>query len=83
MTPGNITDGKAGLNRLGYDASFCSVVERRRRATPVITSTFENVSDIGLSLGQCLGSWARARVRSKRGAVHGAQTGVPVGIERT
>jgi hypothetical protein len=25
--------------------SFCSVVNRRRRATPVMTSTFENVSD--------------------------------------
>jgi hypothetical protein len=30
--------------------SFCSVVNRRRRATPVITSTFENVSDTGVCL---------------------------------
>jgi hypothetical protein len=29
-------------------ASFRSVGNRRRRATPVITSTFENVSDIGV-----------------------------------
>jgi hypothetical protein len=29
--------------------------KRRRRATPVITSTFENVSDIGVCLGLCLG----------------------------
>src|SRR5215472_12836318 len=36
-------------------ASFRSVEKRRRRATPVITSTFENVSDIGLCLGLCLG----------------------------
>jgi hypothetical protein len=33
--------------------SFCSVVNRRRRATPVITSTFENVSDIGVCLAKC------------------------------
>lgn len=32
-------------------ASFCSVVKRRRRATPVITSTFEKVEDIGVCLG--------------------------------
>src|ERR1700681_4932149 len=31
-------------------ASFKSVEKRRRRATPVITSTFENVSDIGVCL---------------------------------
>src|SRR5437588_8698304 len=36
-------------------ASFCSVEYRRRRATPVITSTFENVSDIGVCLGLSLG----------------------------
>ena len=30
-------------------ASFCSVVKRRRRATPVMISTRENVSDIGMS----------------------------------
>ena len=30
-------------------ASFTSVGNRRRRATPLITSTFENVSDIGVS----------------------------------
>src|SRR6266576_563949 len=32
-------------------ASFRSVEKRRRRATPVMTSTFENVSDIGVRLG--------------------------------
>src|SRR6185503_18868680 len=34
-------------------ASFRSVEKWRRRATPVITSTFENVSDIGVCLGAC------------------------------
>jgi hypothetical protein len=43
---------------------------RRRRATPVITSTFENVSDIGVCLGLSLGPPAIAGVRSKRGALH-------------
>src|SRR5689334_6424641 len=50
-------------------ASFCSVVKRRRRATPVITSTFEKVSDIGVYPGLCLGPPAKAGVRSKRGAL--------------
>src|SRR5438874_11961412 len=50
-------------------ASFRSVEKRRRRATPVITSTFENVSDIGVCLGLYLGPPAKAGVRSKRGAV--------------
>src|SRR6476620_3066869 len=49
--------------------SFCSVVNRRRRATPVMTSTFENVSDIGVCLGLCLVPPANAGVRSKQGAV--------------
>jgi hypothetical protein len=31
-------------------ASFNSVEKRRRRAMPVITSAFENVSDIGVCL---------------------------------
>src|SRR6267378_2405549 len=51
-------------------ASFRSVEKRRRRATPVITSTFENVSDIGICLGLSLGPPASAGVRSKRGALH-------------
>src|SRR5436190_9045011 len=50
-------------------ASFRSVEKRRRRATPVITSTFENVSDIGVCLGLYLGPPAKAGVRSKRAAV--------------
>src|SRR5690242_17654250 len=50
-------------------ASFSSVEKRRLRATPVITSTFENVSDIGTCLGLSLGPPAKAGVRSKRGAV--------------
>src|SRR4029079_19699073 len=50
--------------------SFCSVVNRRRRATPVMTSTFENVSDIGGCLGLCLVPPANAGVRSKQGAAH-------------
>src|SRR5438477_12544057 len=50
-------------------ASFRSVEKRRRRATPVITSTFENVSDIGVCLGLYLGPPAKAGVRSKQGAV--------------
>src|SRR6185437_13978778 len=51
-------------------ASFSSIENRRRRATPVITSTFENVSDIGVCLGLSLGPPANAGVRSKRGALH-------------
>src|SRR5437016_12812054 len=51
-------------------ASFRSVEKRRRRATPVMTSTFENVSDIGVCLGLYLGPPAKAGVRSKQGAVH-------------
>src|SRR3954452_11753273 len=52
-------------------ASFRSVEKRRRRAlTPVMTSTFENVSDIGVCLGLSLGPPAKAGVRSKQGAVH-------------
>src|SRR5437762_3886074 len=47
-------------------ASFRSVEKRRRRATPVITSTFENVSDRGVCLGLYLGPPAKAGVRSKR-----------------
>ena len=43
-------------------ASFRSVGNRRRRATPVITSTFENVSDIGVCLGLSLGVWSRNEV---------------------
>src|SRR5207248_9770172 len=50
-------------------ASFRSVENRRRRATPVMTSTFENVSDIGVCPGLCLGPPAKAGVRLKRGAV--------------
>ena len=36
----------------------------------MITSTFENVSDIGVCLGLSLGPPAIAGVRSKQGAVH-------------
>src|SRR5512146_3113729 len=36
-------------------ASLNSVEKRRLRATPMITSTFENVSDIGVCLGLSLG----------------------------
>src|SRR5882762_10044526 len=50
-------------------ASFRSVEKRRLRATPVITSTLENVSDIGICLGLSLGPPASADVRSKRGAL--------------
>src|ERR1051326_8193183 len=52
-------------------ASFSSVEKRRLRATRVITSTFENVSDIGTCLGLSLGPPVKAGVRSKRGAVQG------------
>src|SRR5437868_11815637 len=56
-------------------ASFRSVEKRRRRAMPVITSTFENVSDIGVCLGLYLGPPAKAGVRSKQGAVQSADPG--------
>src|SRR5262249_681431 len=55
-------------------ANFNSLGKRRRRATPVITSTFENMSDIGVSLGLCLGPQAIVRVRLKRGALRSAIT---------
>src|SRR5439155_19129473 len=58
-------------------ASFRSVEKRRLRATPVITSTLENVSDIGTCLGLSLGPPASAGVRSKRGALQGGHIGVP------
>src|SRR5882672_1456415 len=51
-------------------SSFRSVEKRRLRATPVITSTLENVSDIGTCLGLSLGPPASTGVRSKRGALH-------------
>src|SRR6266581_7945392 len=51
-------------------ASFRSVEKRRLRAPPAITSTLENVSDIGTCLGLSLGPPASAGVRSKRGALH-------------
>src|SRR5207302_577549 len=57
-------------------ASFRSVEKRRRRATPVMTSTFENVSDIGVCLGLYLGPPAKAGVRSKQGAVHRPRTNI-------
>ncbi len=70
MTAGNIADRHAGLHRLGNHSQL-SVEKWRRRATPVITSTFENVSDIGVCLGVIPRPLrASARVRSKRGALH-------------
>jgi hypothetical protein len=68
MPTGDIADRHARLQRLVHDR-FCSVVNRRRRATPVMTPTFENVSDIGVCLGLCLAPPAIAGVRSKQGAV--------------
>src|SRR5262249_21064847 len=59
-------------------ANLNSVEKRRRRATPVITSTFENVSDIGVCLGLSLGPPAKAGVRSKRGAVQPLLSGYPL-----
>ena len=50
-------------------ADINSIGNRRLRATPVITSTFENVSDIGVCLGLSLGPPANAGVRSKQGAL--------------
>src|SRR4051794_34889370 len=41
----------------------------RGEAAPAMISTLENVSDIGIATGLCLGPPARAGVRSKRGAV--------------
>jgi hypothetical protein len=40
-------------------------VKRRRRAAPVMISMRENVSDIGITPGLCLGLPAMAGVRSK------------------
>src|SRR3977135_1654322 len=63
-------------------ASFSSVEKRRLRATPLITSTFENVSDIGTCLGLSLGPPAIAGVRSKRGAVHSTKWFALVSVDR-
>src|SRR3954465_8069242 len=63
-------------------ASFRSVEKRRLRATPVITSTFENVSDIGVCLGLSLGPPAIAGVRSKQGALHRPSQGVCAQLRR-
>ena len=64
-------------------ASFSSLEKRRLRATPMITSIFENVSDAGTCLGLFLGPPASAGVRSKQGAVHGVNRSdnrsIPVG----
>lgn len=46
-------------SRRGAAESFCSVVSRRRRVTPVMTSTFENVSHIGVCLLAVLDGSAR------------------------
>lgn len=54
--------------------SLCSVANRRRRATPVMTFTFENVSDIGVCLELCLAPPVIAGVRSKWGAVQNFST---------
>jgi hypothetical protein len=70
----NVADRHAGLHRLGYTGSFSSVEKRRRRATPLIASIFENVSDVGVCPGLSLGPPAIARVRSKRGALQSTRT---------
>ncbi|MGY4230224.1 hypothetical protein ACVMIH_007585 [Bradyrhizobium sp. USDA 4503] len=67
MATSNMADRHARLHVSLTTKSFCSVVNRRRRATPVMTSTFENVSDIGVCLGLGLAPPANAGVRSKRG----------------
>src|SRR5437773_109840 len=61
-------------------ASFRSVEKRRLRATPVITSTLENVSDIGTCLGLSLGPPASAGVRSKRGALQAELASPLIGL---
>jgi hypothetical protein len=48
-------------------ASFRSVGNRRRRATPVITSTFENASDMDICLGLSLGPPAKPASGQNRG----------------
>ena len=52
-------------------ASFSSVKNRRRRATPVITSTFENVLEISVCPGLSLGTSASPGVRSRWSALQG------------
>src|SRR5689334_21336363 len=47
-------------------ASSCPVVNRRRRAAPVMTSSRENVSDTGVVPGLCPGPPAKA-VSGKNG----------------
>jgi hypothetical protein len=66
MAAGNIADRLALCSVSLTTESFCSIVNRRRRATPVMTSTFENSSGIGVCLGLCLAPRANAGVRPER-----------------
>jgi hypothetical protein len=49
MATGNIADRHARSQRLVDDQQLLLRRKRRQPATPVMTSTFENVSDIGVS----------------------------------
>jgi hypothetical protein len=63
MASGNIADRHARLQRLFDDQE---VLLRRKpppAATPVMTSTFENVSDIGVCLGAIVNDGAVALAR--------------------
>jgi len=53
MATGNKLIDMPGCSVSLTTESFCSVVNRRRRATPVMTSIFENVADISVCLGAC------------------------------
>ena len=70
---GNVADRNAGLHRLSDHGQF-QLDRETLPATPLITSTFENVSDIGTCLGLSLDPPTGARVRSKQDAVHTSAT---------
>jgi hypothetical protein len=69
MATGNIADRHARLQRLIDDQELLFRRKPPPAGKPVMTSTFENVSDIGVCLGLGLVPPANAGVRSKRGAV--------------
>jgi hypothetical protein len=66
-TGNNIADRHARLQGLADHRQLLICREASLRATPVITSTFENVSDTSIYLGLSLGNPTNAGVRSKRG----------------
>jgi hypothetical protein len=62
VTAGNVADRHARLHRLSHDGPLMLAGKSGRRASPVMTSTRQNVSDIAILPDLCLGPPARAGV---------------------